>query len=181
MGFSEEDRIIIKHYRQMYNWGSRKILTQLGDGKGWTRMGIETLIQKIDATGTHERRKGSGRPRTARTQENIEETDEMIQSQGDPETDDWERHESPREIAIRLGISKNSVYRIIKFDLDLTMFHRVKGQKLSETDHEKRTIRCKRMLRFFTLEKLRKTFFSDESIFTVEGRYNAHNDVIYTH
>ena len=30
-----------------------------------------------------------------------------------------------------------------------------------------------------TLNNLEKTFFTDESIFTVEGRYNAHNDVFY--
>ena len=81
-------------------------------------------------------------------------------------------HESPRAIAIKLGISKNSVYRIAKKDLDLNMFHRVKGQKLTESDHQKRVVRCKRMLRFFTRENLKKTFFSDESIFTIEGRYN---------
>ena len=34
-------------------------------------------------------------------------------------------------------------------------------------------------LYYFTREKLLKTFFSDESTFTVEGRYNAHNDVFY--
>ena len=37
------------------------------------------------------------------------------------------------------------------------------------------------MLRYFTHANLRKIFFSDESIFTVEGRYNAHNDVFYTY
>ena len=36
------------------------------------------------------------------------------------------------------------------------------------------------MLRNLTKSKVRKTFFSDESIFTVEGLYNAHNDVFYT-
>ena len=104
----------------------------------------------------------------------------MIFSQEDPDTDDWQRHESPRAIAQQLGVSKNTVYRIIKEDLDLKMFHRVKGQSLTEIDHEKRVVRCKRMLRLFTWKNLRKTFFSDESIFTVEGRYNAHNDVFYT-
>ena len=59
------------------------------------------------------------------------------------------------------------------------MFHRVKGKKLSAGDHEKQIIRSKRMLRYFTLNNLKKTFFTDESIFTVEGRYNAHNDVFY--
>ena len=107
--------------------------------------------------------------------------EEEIFSQEDPGTGEWKRHESPREIAQRLNISKNSVYRIIKSDLDLKMFHRVKGQNLKPGDHEKRLIRAKRMRRFFTHANLRKTFFSDESIFTVEGRYNAHNDVFYTH
>ena len=46
MPFTEEEKIIIKHYRQTYNWGSRKILTELGDNKSWTRVGIEYLIKK---------------------------------------------------------------------------------------------------------------------------------------
>ena len=57
------------------------------------------------------------------------------------------------------------------------MFHRTKAQNLTEKDHHKRTARAKGMLRYFTRGKLQKTFFSDESIFTAEGRYNAHNDV----
>ena len=36
------------------------------------------------------------------------------------------------------------------------------------------------MLRNLTKSKVRKTFFSDESIFTIEGLYNAHNDVFYS-
>ena len=180
MPFTEGGKIIIKHYRQTYNWGSRKILTELGDNKSWTRVGIEYLIKKIDSTGSHERIKGSGRPRSARTEENDALVEDMILSQENPETEEWERHDSPREIAQKLGISKNSVYRIVRFDLDLKMFHRVKGQHLTELDHEKRIVRSKRMLRYFTKANLRKTFFSDENIFIVEGMYNAHNDVFYT-
>ena len=179
MPFSNEDRIIIKHYRQTYNWGSVKILRNIGEGKNWTRRGIDFLLKKIDDTGTQERRKGSGRPQSARTDENKDEVEELIMSQENPETGEWERHESPRMIAQRLGVSKNTIYRIIKTDLDLTMFHRVKGQSLTEVDHEKRVVRSKRMLRYFTRDNLEKTFFSDESVFTVEGRYNAHNDVFY--
>ena len=181
MPFSDEDKIIIKHYREKYNWGSKKILKELGQepGKKWSRSGIVFLLNKIDSTGSIERREGSGRPRSARTDENKDEVEEDIFSQEDPETGDIVRHESPRVIAQRLGISKASVYRIIKVDLDLTLFHRVKGQKLTEVDHQKRVVRSKRMKRYFTRVNLYKTFFSDESIFTVEGRYNAHNDVLY--
>ena len=38
MPFSDEDKIIIKHYRQRYNWGSRKILTELGEDKSRYRI-----------------------------------------------------------------------------------------------------------------------------------------------
>ena len=180
MPYTTEDKIIIKHYRQTYQWGSRQILAKLGKDKNWTRDGIEYQIKKIDATGSHERIKGSGRPRSARTEENREEVEEMIMSQEDADTGEWRRHDSPREIAQRLGISKDSVNRIVKHDLDLKMYHRVKDQQLKEDDHEKRIVRSKRMLRYFTKDNLRKTFFSDESIFTVEGLYNAHNDVFYS-
>ena len=107
MPYTTEDKIIIKHYRQTYQWGSRQILAKLGKDKNWTRDGIEYQIKKIDATGSHERIKGSGRPRSARTEENREEVEEMIMSQEDADTGEWRRHDSPREIAQRLGISKD--------------------------------------------------------------------------
>ena len=112
MPFSEEDRYIIKHYREKYGWGSKKILKELGQDpdKNWSREGIIYLLRKIDTTGSIERKKGSGRPRSARTQENQEEVEELIFSQEDPDDGDWKRHDSPRAIAQRLGISKNSVY-----------------------------------------------------------------------
>ena len=86
MPFTEEEKIIIKHYRQTYSWGSWKILTELGDNKSWTRVGIEYLIKKIDSTGSHERIKGSGRPCSARTEENDALVEDMILSQENQET-----------------------------------------------------------------------------------------------
>ena len=181
MPFADSDRVSIEHYRKFYQWGSWKIFNHLGGkDRGWTRDGIEYIVRKIDRTGSHERVKGSGRPRSARIPENIEEVDEDIQSQEDPVSGEWTHHESPRAIAQRLGVSKNTVYRIIKEDLDLKMYHRIKGQNLTEGDHEKRIVRGKRLLRTLTKEKVRKTFFSDESIFTLDGLYNAHNDVFYS-
>ena len=114
MPFTEEEKIIIQHYRQTYGWGRFKIFTHLGEGKDWTRDGVKYLIRKIDKTGSYERVKGSGRPRSARTAENIEEGDEEIQSQEDPDTGEWTHHETPRVIARRLGISKNTVYVLVR-------------------------------------------------------------------
>ena len=38
MPFTEEDKIIIKHYQQNYGWGSRKIFSRIGNGKPWTKL-----------------------------------------------------------------------------------------------------------------------------------------------
>ena len=131
MPFTEEDKIIIKH-RQNYGWGSRKLFSSIGNGKPWTRIGIQHLIEKIDKIGSHQRIKESGRPRSARSKENITEVEGMILSQEDPETGDWNKHESSRKIALKLGVSKDSVFRMIHLDLKLEMFHRVKAQNLTE-------------------------------------------------
>ena len=128
--FVSSRTIIIKHYRQNCGWGSRKIFSRIGNGKPWTRIGIQHLIEKIDKTGSHQKIKGSGRPRSARSKENITEVEGMILSQEDPETGDWNKHESPRKIALKLGVSKDLVFRMIHLDLK---FH-VSSCKSTEFD-----------------------------------------------
>ena len=57
-----------------------------------------------------QRKDGSGRPKTARTEENIEEVNNLILSQEDaPGT-----HLTPKEISMQIGVSKSSVRRIAK-------------------------------------------------------------------
>ena len=100
MPFTEEDKIIIKHYRQNYGWGSRKIFSRIGNGKPWTRIGIQHLIEKFDKTDCHQRIKGSGRPRSARSKENITKVEGMILSQEDPETEDCSKIGSFKRFSI---------------------------------------------------------------------------------
>ena len=114
MPYTYEDRIAIKHYREKYRWGSKRILKELGSGKNWTQRGIQAIIEKVDATQSIARKPGSGRPRTARTQENIEEVELRILSQEERQT----RHETPSEIAKTMNISKSSVRQIAKNDLN---------------------------------------------------------------
>ena len=100
---------------------------------------MKTLVKKIDETGEVKRQEGSGRPRSVRTEENIESVEELILSQEDnPGT-----HSSPTEISLELGIPRSSVYRIIDEELDLRPLRKQKVQKLSEADMEKR--RCSKM------------------------------------
>jgi len=51
--------------------------------KGWTKQSINRLLQKFRETVTAERCVGSGRPRSARTDENVDLVIHLIQSQED--------------------------------------------------------------------------------------------------
>ena len=65
-----------------------------------------------------DRRQGSGRLRSARTDENIYQVNDMVLSQEDqPRT-----HSTVREISLGTGVTKSSVVRIIKKHLQLKCF-----------------------------------------------------------
>lgn len=109
MPFSKEDKIVIKHYRLDKGFGRKQLLRHFPH-KGWTAGGLYDLLRRIDSTGSVERRKGSGRKRTARTEENTDMVNELILSQEDqPGT-----HYSKRDIADITGIPKSSVDRIAR-------------------------------------------------------------------
>ena len=180
MPYTEYEKFLIKHYHTEYGWGSRKILAEWGEGKKWSRGGIQKIIEKLDETGSLDRRPGSGRPVSVCNQKNIDAVESMVFSQEDPTTGEREFHEPPSRMAQRLGISRRSVMRIIYSELELIKYHRVKAQALNFTDNQKRIVRAKRMLRNFPKKSvLKQTFFSDEKIFTVEGMFNPQNDVFY--
>ena len=83
MPFTAEDKVLIKHYRVEKGYGRRKLMKEF-PGKNWTEYGLQALLKKIDETGSIERRKGSGRPRSAMTEENIEGVEKLILSQDEP-------------------------------------------------------------------------------------------------
>ena len=69
MPFTDADKVIIKHYVLEEKYGAKRLLSTLND-RNWTLDGLKTLCKKIRATHTTDRKQGSGRPRSARTQEN---------------------------------------------------------------------------------------------------------------
>lgn len=174
MVFTYEDKIIIKYLRTNYGHGAMRIVNDHPEFN-WNINGMKTLLKNIDDRGDIERKEGSGRPRSARIEKNIEEVEEMILSQEEePGT-----HSTPAEIALHLGIGVSSVYRIIDKDLDLRPLKKQKVQKLSDGDIEKRMTRSKRLLAKYTRKVLETAFFSDEKIFKVKQLYNSKNDVVY--
>lgn len=136
MVISPDSKKTIKTLRQQKGWNGSKIVREFPQ-KQWPLRSVNYLLNKIDATGSCERQEGSGRPRTTRTDENVEIVENFICSQeGDPGT-----HQTPREIERITGIPRTSVRRIIKHDLRKHNFRRKKVQKLSQVTIERRLAR----------------------------------------
>jgi len=107
MAFSEEDRIVTQYLRQNQNYRGKRFLRELCD-IGRKLGGLDYLLRKIDKTDSRMHRAGSCRPRTTRTDETIEQVQDLVLSQeGRPHT-----HLSQREIMLSI-ISKLKVYHIL--------------------------------------------------------------------
>jgi len=86
---------------------------------------------------------------------------------------------SPREIERETGISRSSIRHIAKKDLSIKTFRRREVQLLSDADIRKRLVACKRLKKRLTKQKLDRTWYSDEKIFTVQAPSNSQNDHLY--
>ena len=64
----------------MKGYNARQLRREFPD-KGWTKGSINRLLKKFRDTDTVNRRQGSGRPRSARTDENIDQVNDMVLSQ----------------------------------------------------------------------------------------------------
>lgn len=173
---SAEDRILIKHLRIEKQWGARKMSNEFPN-KAWSIASVSRVINKIDNDESTERKPGSGRPKSVRTQQNIVRVSELICSQDD----DPHSHKSPREIERETGIPRSSVRRIVKQDLQLKTYKRVIGQKLNENVKLKRLQRSRELLERFPNERsVRSIWFTDEKTFTVATPVNSQNDRVYS-
>ena len=89
----------------------------------WVPRSINRLIDKYVKTGSTDRINRSHRPRTGRTDENIIEVEDVVQSQEDRSG----THLSQRKIASKLKINRCVVRNIIKKDLKIKPFKRIKS------------------------------------------------------
>jgi len=74
--FSLEDKHTMKVLRQQKLYGATKILRMFWN-KNWRLSGVQTVLSKIDATGSVDR-SGSGRPRTARSPDTISDVQDLL-------------------------------------------------------------------------------------------------------
>ena len=165
---SEEDKIIIKYLRQKFGYGAKRIIKDHPE-KNWGLRNVGYLLKKLDETGDVKRREGSGRPKSSRTENNINAVKELISSPEDkPGT-----HATPNEISKMMDIPHTSIRRIIAKDLKLQPFKKIKGERIDTRTEEKRIERCRNLLRVFTKQVLETAFFSDEKIFKVTQLLNV--------
>jgi len=113
--------------------------------KRWTLDGLKTLIKKIDCCGTVERCYGSGRPRSARCDDNIDDVGDLVLSQESaPQT-----HSSQRQIARQVGILISPVNRIIHKDLELKCLKKRKAHELTAANQISHRTRSLQLLRCY--------------------------------
>ena len=174
MVFTYEDKVLIKNLYLIKGYGPTKLISEFPE-KNWTRRGLDQLVKKIRQTGSVDRKKGSGRPKSSRTEEKVSLVEELVLSQeGQPQT-----HRSIRQICRETGISRSSVHRIIHDDLDLKCVKKRRAQELTQLNRNVRLQRSKQLLKLYSDDKVNFIWFTDEKVFTVATPKNPQNDRLY--
>lgn len=173
MVFSANDKAIIEACHKEKGWSAYRICREFPT-KRWIRRSVSRLINKIDNTGTTDRKPGSGRPRTSTSEEVAKQVEDLIQSQdSNPGT-----HSSQRIIASQLAVSQSAIKRIAK-RLKLKAFRRLKVSCRDTNVRKKRKIRCRKLYQRFNKDDVKRIVFTDEKDFTVEIAKNHQNDRVY--
>lgn len=173
MGLNEEEKAIIKVCWEEKGWGARKIV-RFFPSKNFDCSTVQRLINKVKATGSTKRKTGSGRKKTALTQENLDQAEILFASQEDqPGT-----HLSQRKIARNLNVSVGSVNNMKK-SLNLKAFKRINVSRRDNNVKQKRNTRCRKLLDRFSQKDVKRIIFTDEKDFTLEISQNHQNDRVY--
>jgi hypothetical protein len=77
---SEEDRILIKNLYTLKGYGAKRLIKEFPN-KGWKTRTLNDLLRKLRETGKTDRRPGSGRRRSVRTDRN-EQTSKLFAANG---------------------------------------------------------------------------------------------------
>ena len=173
MVLSKDQVAVIKNDFTEKSWNASKIWRS-HPSFNCSRQAVYKLVKKLKETGSGDRRKGSGRPVKALTDDNLDDIEELMQSQeSQPGT-----HSSLREVAADLGISKSSVHRG-KNVRGLHKFQRESTPQMSASSKGRRIERCAALAERIIPKHIPLLAFQDESMFTLQIRSNKHNNVVY--
>ena len=155
-------------------YNARQFITEFPD-KGWTKRHINKFLVQLRKFGTVDRRPGSGRPRSARTDENVDAVESLVLSQEDKP----QSHRTVREISREARIHRSSVSRIIHKDLRLKCCKKRRAQELTDANCKARLLRSLLLLDKFSDTDSDFIFFTDEKVFHVASPVNMQNDRVY--
>ena len=82
MVLTQADRNVIEACFQEKGWRVARLVKEF-PSRNWSRQAVNNLIKRIEATGSSQRKRGSGRPATVSTETNIALIDELVCSQDD--------------------------------------------------------------------------------------------------
>lgn len=127
---------------------------------------VRKTVDLFRQTGSIERKKGSGRLITARTQETIADVNERLLN--DPT-------KSLRRISQEVNLSLNTCHKIARKDLHLTPYRMKTFHELLPPDHARRLTYCQWFTEHLMQDDglLDLTFFSDESWCHLSGYVNS--------
>lgn len=138
-----------------------------------TRRTIERLVQKFESTSSLRNVPTPIRRRNARSEENIAAVRENVRA---------DKNVSIPRRAQQLGLSKSTLWRILRKDLGLRPYKIALTQELKQNDHLLR-----RRFSDWALQQLdidpdfhKKIIFSDEAHFWLNGFVNKHNCRIWS-
>lgn len=125
---------------------------------------IKNWVTKFEESGSTLDKKRSGRPRTSRTEENIDVVKQSIRENPT---------QSTRKRSSALNLSRTSLQRILKKDLLLHPYKIQLVQELKDTDPMHRLNFANEMFDRFT--SFNNVLFSDEAHFHINGHVNKQN------
>lgn len=134
-------------------------------------MTVIRINSTFDETGSVADRPRSGRPRSGRSDENVQTVQEIITKE--PTT-------STRRLSAESQIKHSSVYRILKKDLKFKSTIPTLCHALNEDDPDRRKEFCEIFLNRFNDNSLRYILWSDEAHFKLNGHVNRHNSVYWS-
>lgn len=138
---------------------------QLGrHGEVPSRSTIMRWVTNFRTTGSAMKKKPTGRPRSARTPENIGRVRAAVENSP---------RRPARKQAAALNMSDRSVRRILRFDLNFHPYKLAIVQQLKHTDHAKRQTFAEQMIDLNADEEI--LMFSDEAHFHLDGFVNKQN------
>jgi inhibitor of nuclear factor kappa-B kinase subunit alpha len=144
---------------------TKTIVKQLGI----SRRTVQAAVRRFKTLGSYKDRVGRGRKRSATSPRFVNIIRKRIKRNP---------RRSMRKLAQQLGISKDSVGRIVKKKLKMYPYKRQKSHGLTAPMMEKRRRLSASLIKRFSDGRHSQIVFSDEKIFTIEAVLNNQNDRI---